>query len=119
MTRLASFTERRGRQDERMNQYYRSDYVGLNIVKSVISATVVYALVLGIYAVYHFDTILQEFYTGQITAQGMRLLISYVVLTGVYAVISYIVYSWRYKKMRKELRVYYGDLKKLEKLYKE
>ena len=118
MTRLSAFADRRGRQDARMNGYYRSDYIGLNIVKSVISASVVFALILGVYAVYHFDTILQEFYTGKVLSQGMQLLISYVVLTGVYAVISYIVYSYRYKQMRRELKGYYSNLKKLENSYK-
>lgn len=119
MSRMAAHMEHRGKQDMKINQYYRGDYVGFELVKSVIGATVIYFLLIACYAVYHFDTILQEFYQGNWASEGMRFLLSYVVLLAGYCIISYIVYSRRYSKMRKGMKSYFADLKKLDRMYEK
>ena len=116
MTKMASYASRQGKKDEEINQFFRGDYIEFHVVSSIISATIVFGLVVALYAIYHFGDLLQTFYTGGGVAEGMRFLLGYFVLVIVYSVISYIVYSHRYKRMRKELRSYYNQLKKLEKM---
>ena len=50
---------------------------------------------------------------------GKTVLIWYVIVFVVYMGIAYIVYSIKFKKVRKSLNEYNGDLKKLYALYKE
>ena len=40
MTRMASFEENEGREAIRICNYFRSDYVTLNVVKAIVSATI-------------------------------------------------------------------------------
>ena len=44
-------------------------------------------------------------------------LIAYVVFVAIYALVSYFVYTYRYTKARKSLKMYYNNLKKLADLY--
>jgi hypothetical protein len=43
----------------------------------------------------------------------------YLLLVGVYSLVSYVVYSLRYSKMRKSMKAYYGNLKKLARIYEK
>ena len=40
MTKMAAFIDREGKKNDAINSYFRSDYVGYNIIKSIISATI-------------------------------------------------------------------------------
>ena len=44
-------------------------------------------------------------------------IIDYLIFTGAYALISYGVYTYRYTKARRSLKIYYNNLKKLSYLY--
>ena len=120
MTKMAAFVDREGKKNNAINSYFRSDYVGLNVLKSVISATVVYAIFLATYVLCNFADVLANIYnTENLLAVGRRLLIYYLLLVGVYSLASYVIYSYRYSKMRKSMKAYYGDLKKLARMYEK
>jgi hypothetical protein len=117
---MAAFIDREGKKNNAINSYFRSDYVSFNVLKSVISATVVYVIFLGTYVLYNFAEVLSNLYnTDDLLAVGRRLLIYYLLLVGVYSLASYVIYSYRYTKMRKSMKAYYGDLKKLARLYEK
>ena len=40
MTKLAAFEEREGKEYRKMTQYFRRDYVGLELLKSFLSGTI-------------------------------------------------------------------------------
>jgi len=117
MTKMAVFQKREGTKSSAMNQYFRSDYVGYQILKSIISATIVYILMVGAYVLFNFEDVIQQIYNRRWMILLQRMGIAYAVLIGVYAVISYIVYSYRYAKMRKKLKQYYAYLKDLYEMH--
>ena len=120
MTKMAACMDREGKKNGAINSYFRSDYIGFNVLKSVICATVVFAICVGTYALYDFENVLSNLYnTDNLLAIGRRFLIYYLLLVGVYSLASYIIYSYRYSKMRKNMRQYYGDLKKLARMYEK
>ena len=120
MTKMAAFMDREGKKNGAINSYFRSDYIGFNVLKSVISATVVFAICVGTYALYDFENVLSNLYnTDNLLAIGRRFLIYYLLLVGVYSLVSYVVYSLRYTKMRKSMKAYYGNLKKLARIYEK
>ena len=120
MTKMAAFVDREGKKNNAINSYFRSDYVGLNVLKSVLSATVVFFIFIGTYVLYNFADVLANIYnTENLLAVGRRLLIYYLLLVGVYSLASYVIYSYRYSKMRKSMKAYYGDLKKLARMYEK
>ena len=120
MTKMAAFMDREGKKNGAINSYFRSDYIGFNIIKSVISATIVFAVLIATYVLYDFENVLSNIYnTDSLLTTGRRFLIYYLLLVGVYSLASYIIYSYRYSKMRKNMREYYSNLKKLARMYEK
>jgi hypothetical protein len=120
MTKMTAFIDREGKKNDAINSYFRSDYVGFNVLKSVISATVIFAILLGTYVLCKFETVLSNIYnTENLLNAGRRCLIYYLLLVGVYSLASYVIYSYRYSKMRKSMKAYYGNLKKLARMYEK
>nr|WP_297705230.1 hypothetical protein [uncultured Butyrivibrio sp.] len=120
MTRMTAFIDREGKKNDAINSYFRSDYVGFNIIKSVISATIVYCIFLATYVLCNFEEVLSNVYnTENLLSVGRRCLIYYLLLVGVYSLVTYVIYSIRYTKMRKSMKTYYGNLKKLARMYEK
>ncbi len=120
MTKMAAFMDREGKKNGAINSYFRSDYVGYNVIKSVISATIVFVVLVATYALYNFEEVISSIYnTDNLLIIGRRYLIYYLLLVGVYSLVSYIVYSYRYSKMRKNMKQYYSNLKKLARMYEK
>ena len=117
MTKMSAFRQREGKKSAAINQYFRSDYVGYQVLKSVISATIVFCILLATYVLSHFEELMQNIYNLNVMSLARRLLVYYILLVGGYAVASYVIYSIRYTKMRGRMKNYYNDLKRLSKLY--
>ena len=119
MTRMAAYEENEGKRSMQIGNYFRSDYIGLQVMKSVISATIAFAIVIGMYIFYDFESVMKEIYQVDLLATGKQILIAYVVFVGIYAVITYIIYAYRYSKARKSLKKYYAHLTELSGFYDE
>ena len=119
MTRMTSFTQHEGKKDTEINQYFRSDYVGLQVLISALCATVAYIILFISYMLLSFDKVMQSLYDMDLIAQGRKFLIYYIILVGGYSVVSYIIYSFRYARMRKNMKTYYTNLKRLNKMYEK
>lgn len=119
MTKMAAYNARNGRKNDAMNAYFRGDYVGFNVLKSIISATICYCIIVAAYLIYDFEDVIQNLYNTDLLATGKQFLLYYIIMIVAYAVLSYIVYSYRYSKMRKELKGYYNNLRKLSKMYEK
>ncbi len=115
MTRMASFEQEEGKRSFRICNFFRSDYVILNVVKSVVSSTIAFALLFGLYIYYNIDSLMQEVYSMDLIKTGRSVLTYYIAFVGVSALISYVVYSFRYDRAKKNLKNYNAALKKLEK----
>lgn len=119
MTRMAAYEENEGKHSMQIGNYFRSDYIGLQVMKSVISATIAFAIVIAMYIFYDFESVMKEIYQVDLLATGKQILIAYVVFVGIYAVITYIIYAYRYTKAKKSLKKYYTHLTELSGFYDE
>jgi hypothetical protein len=113
MTKLASYESGPGKKNVAISNYFRGDYIGFQILQSIISATLAFAIVVGIYLFYHFEDLMLEIYQMDLMAIGKDALKYYLITVVLYCVLSYIVYSYRYHKARKSLKNYYHNLRKL------
>ncbi|MCR5100510.1 MAG: hypothetical protein K6B41_04045 [Butyrivibrio sp.] len=119
MTKMAAFEKHEGKKNRDVNTYFRGDYVGYSVLKSVISATIAYLILVAAYVLYNFEGVLKNIYNTDLIATGKKFLIYYILLVGVYSLISYIVYSYKYSRMRNSMKTYYGQLKTLQKIYEK
>lgn len=119
MTRLASYEKNEGKKSTAINNYFRADYIGWQVLKSIISATIIFLILVAGYVVYDFENFMIDIYKLDLQQYGKDLLIRYVVFVGVFAVITYAVYAYRYSKARKSMRMYARNLNKLGEYYKK
>lgn len=117
MTKMAAYESNKGKRDMNVLHYFRSDYIGFQLLKSVIAATVSFIALFAVYVFYNFETLMQEVYKMDLLAFGKTIVILYLCAVGAYCVISYVIYASRYNRARKSLRVYYANLKKLAGMY--
>lgn len=117
MTRMASYESGRGKKDITVLNYFRGDYIGFQVLKSVISATIAFFLVFAVYLFYNFETLMQDIYVMDLLEYGKSIIILYLCAVGAYGVISYVVYAAKYSRAKKNLKTYYGNLKKLSGMY--
>ena len=117
MTKMASYEANEGKKNVAAGKYFRSDYITLQILKSIVSSTFAYGIIFALFILYVFEILMQEIYKMDLFSFAQTILIWYGVTMVVYGVISYIVYSFRYAKARKNLKRYYNNLKKLNAMY--
>jgi len=117
MTRLAAYEEGEGKRNEAIGSYFRGDYLSLQIMKSIIYATVSFGLILGLFILYDSEFFVQEIYQIDLIQYAKNIIFYYIAFTAVYTVISYVVYAFRYRKAKKRLKVYFNNLKRLQVLY--
>ncbi len=117
MTKMAAYEENEGKKYMSIGSYFRSDYIGLQIIKSIICATIAYAILFGMYIFYDFEIFMQDIYKIDLLEFGKNIILYYFIFTLIYAVISYIVYSYRYHRAKKSLKRYYHHLKQLSAMY--
>ncbi len=119
MTKMEAYAQKEGKKNMKVGKYFRSDYISLQLLKSIVSATIAYVICFALYILYDLENFLQDFYKMDLIAFARNVLLYYGVTVVAYGIISYLVYAYRYTKARKSLKDYYNHLKKLNSLYQE
>lgn len=117
MTKMASYEENEGKKNVNIGNYFRDDYISIQVLKSILCATIAYVIIFALFVFYDFETFMQDIYKLDLIDFGKNALFYYVVTVVSYGVISYGIYSYRYTKAKKSLKLYYQNLKKLNSLY--
>lgn len=117
MTKMAAYEENEGKKYMSIGSYFRSDYMGMQVIRSVICGTLAFFLLAGLYVYYHFETMMQDIYKMDLLLLGRRVLFYYIVFIAAYSVITYAIYSFRYSRAKRSLKHYYYHLKQLAAIY--
>lgn len=118
MTKLASYEDNDGKKNVAIGSYFRSDYIGWQVLKSIISATIAFVVVFAMYIFYDFEIFMMDIYKMDLIEFAKKVLFLYLGTVGVYAVISYIIYTVRYNRAKRSLKLYYTNLRRLANMYK-
>ncbi len=119
MTRMASYEENEGKKNVSIGNYFRGDYVGLQVIKSVIYATIAFILIIALAVSYDIGSFMKDIYKLDLLRIGKNILFAYLIMVSVYAGISYVVYFYRYNEAKKSLKRYFNNLKELSSYYEE
>ena len=117
MTRLASYEKNEGKKYEAIGRYFRGDYIGWQVLKSIASGTIIFLILLAGYIVYDFENFMIDIYKLDLLEYAKSILIKYAIVVGAYAVITYVIYAIRYSNARKNLRTYAHNLHRLSRTY--
>lgn len=113
MTRLASYEATEGKKHVSIGSHFRGDYIGLQVLKAVICATIAYMIVFAAYIYYDIENFMINIYKIDLMQFAATVLKYYVITVGVYGVIVYIVFSIKYTKAKQNLKRYFNNLKLL------
>lgn len=119
MTQLAIYEKKTGRDDLKLGRYYKSDYVRLNVLKTAITVTISYVVILAIVAFYKIEYLLDNALTLDYKSLGKTILIIYVCLMGVYLVATLFGYAVYYQSSRNKLGRYFKMLGRMREIYAE
>ena len=119
MTGLQVYEDGDGKRDIAISNYFRGDYLGMQMLKSVIYVTIAAGLFFAGYVFYNLEEFLNNIYQANWLEYAQTLLTRYLVLVLAYTLITYLVYACRYAKAKKNLKKYYGGLKALNAMYHE
>lgn len=114
MSRIAIYERHAGKTEIPMNTFYKGDYVRLNALKSIVSATIVYVLVAALVVVYRIEYILANILKVDYKRLLAILLLGYAVWILLYWLIARILYAKRYEDARSNIIIYNHRLKKLQ-----
>ncbi len=116
MTKMASYEEGEGKEYMPIKQYYRKDYVGLGMIKTFITSSIAFGILLLCWVLYDMDNITNILSTKDLTEFGTFVLVIYIIFIAVYQVIALGVYNWRYSRAAASIKGYHSVMKKVEKL---
>jgi hypothetical protein len=119
MTKLALYETKEGKEDIRLSKYYKTDYVRYQVIKSIISATVGYGLILLLIFIYKSESLISNAVTLNYKSIGTYILGIYIIVIALYGLGALAGYSIKYDLSRKKLSRYYKLLKRLNKIYNE
>lgn len=119
MTKMAAYEANEGKKNLAIGRYFRSDYIAIQVIKAVISATIAFGIVFALFIFYDFEAFMQDIYKMDLIVFARNVLIYYAVAVVAYGVAAYGICSYRYAKAKKSLKRYSHNLKKLSSLYKE
>ncbi|MCR5093125.1 MAG: hypothetical protein K6B72_04050 [Lachnospiraceae bacterium] len=113
MTRMAMFKRREGRRDDAAGRYFQTDYIAHHIIGSVVCATAVFLVLCALYILSHFDLLMQDIYSADLTEFLTKTIRIYVIFTVLYCLFSAVIYTVRYYRMQRRVRAYAAGLRRL------
>lgn len=117
MNKLAMYEKREAKRYLTVSKYFRSDYIGLALIKNFFLVTIGYALVLAAVGAYWGEYLLDNIHKMDLIALGTYVVAGYVVMLVAYSVLTYVQYSVKYHRAKKSVKEYYGELTRLERIY--
>ena len=117
MNQLAMYEKREGKKHLPVSRYYRSDYIGLALIKNFFLVTIGYALILAAVAAYNSEYLMNNVHKMNLISLGIFVLTGYVITLAAYSILTYIQYTVKYHLAKKSVKKYYSMLTRLEKIY--
>jgi len=113
MTKLAAYEQRKGKKNIRICKYFRGDYLLIQMLKTFVCTTIAYGIIVGMYLLYHFESLTEELYRLDLMGMLQKILMFYGMLVVGSCVFTYIVYSCRYHRAKKGQKEFMNRLKSL------
>lgn len=117
MNRLAMYEQGEGKKYLPVSKYYRTDYIGLALIKNFFLVTIGYGLALVGLAAYFGEYLMENIHKMNLVRMGIYILVGYAGVLLLYSLVTYIQYSVKYHRAKKSVKRYYEELTRLEKIY--
>jgi len=117
MTKMAIYEEHGGRQAIATGEYYKKDYVSVQMIKSFFTGTIAYCIIIGLLMCACGDSMLDKLVSLNVEKLFLLLAAIYLFFMFLYMGCTYLIACITYKKREKMRKVYERALKRLESMY--
>lgn len=117
MHKLAVYESGDGKKHLAISNYYRSDYIGMALIKNFFFTTIGYGLLLLIYAGYKSDYLMENIHKMNVALLVVAVIGGYIIMLVCYSILTYVYCSVRYHRAQKGIQGYYKSLGQLKKAY--
>lgn len=110
MHKLAVYESGEGKKHLAISNYYRSDYIGLALIKNFFLTTIAYGLLLMIYFGYRSEYFMENIHKMNLVFMAAEVIGLYIILLVAYSILTYVYCSVKYSKAQKGIQEYYRGL---------
>ena len=120
MTKAAAYESGPEKKNIEISDYFRTDYLGLHMVKSGIAYAVSFVIIAGIWFMGKTEDIMLMLTKADYLESLIKtLIILFVAGLAAYEILVYIHYSYKYRSAKKSVKGYQSHLKQIHKFYEE
>lgn len=109
--KLAIYEQNEEKLHRQAGQYYRSDYIAKEVMKSIFTGTLAYVIMAVLWMMSNWSLVLHQINTLEIVDTLVVMLVFYIGFMIIYMFATVMVYYFRYKQSKKKLDAYVEDLK--------
>ena len=113
MVQLQAFNDRKGKEVFPVIRYFRTDFVGLHLLKGFLNATAAYGVMLLMWGICNMEMLMENIHTMDLRQLAVSILLRYVVFLGIYLLAVFVYAEMKYTRAKKEIRGYNRHLKRL------
>ena len=115
--KIALYEQNEEKMNRQTGQYYKSDFVGKELIKSILTGTLAFACFAILWMLSSWDDVLESINNLEVVGIAIEMLIFYGIFLVIYLGATYIVYKVRYEVSKKKIKTYIDDLKAVQKMY--
>lgn len=117
MIKIASYEQKTGSEDQKIDSYYKNDYVTLNVVISLLWVTVGYIAMVALVFLTKMEAMIENLELATLITFVSGSVIGYIITILVYSAISANHFRKKYARAKKNVKRFSRDLQILEKMY--
>lgn len=117
MCKIALYEEKEEKGKQMVEQYFQSDYVGKELIKSFFSGSIAYALMVVLWVMGNWAEVMRQINSLEIIDTVVTILMLYVIFLLIYFIATAIVYHIRYKHSQEKRDVYLKHVKRVCQMY--
>lgn len=115
--KIAIYEQTEEKEHRQAGQYFRSDYIGKEVVKSFFTGTFAYMIMAVLWMFSNMTLVMYQINTLEIVDTIKIMGIIYLVFMVIYTFATVMVYYYRYKNSKKKLDAYVEDLKVAQSMF--
>lgn len=117
LCKIALYEQNEEKKYEATGRFFKSDFIGKEVIKSIFSGTIAYGLMVVMWVIMNIEELTEMLLTFEIIEVVLKLGMFYVGFLLIYLFVTILVYHVRYEKGRKKLEEYIQNLKVIDKMY--
>ena len=117
MTRLAIYEKKRGKEDIGLSQYYKKDYIRLQVLNTIVFSTIGYGLLVLLVGIYQSEYLIANAVTLNYKAIAMYVIGIYAMFLTISSLCTIIASTLKFEASRRKLAGYNKGLRCLQQIY--